>query len=207
MNDAPKKRPLFQIHLSTCIILMFVAGGLMWANVPPSHKFEYVYEHGFPCAFYETFDENLEAIMRAADDAGLSWAPIDPEPPRWEMLALNIVFCGLTLAFVAFMAEWFVCRTRDFASRPAFLRVHTGTIIVLVFCILLLLVPNTRATPEPYSAYSISQLVRGWPWVWKYGREVSPIGFLADLVACIAVIVASAAVCEYLIRRRERRHE
>jgi len=35
MNDAPKKRPLFQIHLSTCNVLMFVAGGLMWANLTP----------------------------------------------------------------------------------------------------------------------------------------------------------------------------
>ncbi|HEY3321380.1 MAG TPA: hypothetical protein VGP72_12990 [Planctomycetota bacterium] len=33
MSDQPKKRPLFQLHLSTCIVLMFVAGGLIWANL------------------------------------------------------------------------------------------------------------------------------------------------------------------------------
>ena len=32
MTDAPKKRPWFQFHLSTAVVLMFVAGGLMWAN-------------------------------------------------------------------------------------------------------------------------------------------------------------------------------
>ena len=32
MSNAPKKRPWFQLHLSTCVVLMFVAGGLMWAN-------------------------------------------------------------------------------------------------------------------------------------------------------------------------------
>ena len=31
MNGKPK-RPWFQIHLSTAIVLMFVASGLMWAN-------------------------------------------------------------------------------------------------------------------------------------------------------------------------------
>ena len=30
---AAKKRPLFQFHLSTAIVLMFVAGGLMWASI------------------------------------------------------------------------------------------------------------------------------------------------------------------------------
>ena len=35
MNSAPKKRPLFQIHLLTAVVLMFVAGGLIWANVAP----------------------------------------------------------------------------------------------------------------------------------------------------------------------------
>ncbi len=31
-NEPAKKRGMFQIHLSTCVILMFVAGGLLWAN-------------------------------------------------------------------------------------------------------------------------------------------------------------------------------
>ena len=35
MSDAPKKRPFFQIHLSTAIVLMFVAGGFLWLNVKP----------------------------------------------------------------------------------------------------------------------------------------------------------------------------
>lgn len=34
MTDAPpKKRPWFQLHLSTCVVLMVVAGALMWANL------------------------------------------------------------------------------------------------------------------------------------------------------------------------------
>ena len=33
MSDAPKKRPWLQFHISTAIIMMFVAGGLMWLNL------------------------------------------------------------------------------------------------------------------------------------------------------------------------------
>ena len=35
MIEQAKKRPLFQIHLSTAVVLMFVAGGLIWANTTP----------------------------------------------------------------------------------------------------------------------------------------------------------------------------
>ncbi|HEY3321379.1 MAG TPA: hypothetical protein VGP72_12985 [Planctomycetota bacterium] len=38
MTDQPKRRPLFQLHLSTCIVLMFVAGALMWANMRRSPR-------------------------------------------------------------------------------------------------------------------------------------------------------------------------
>jgi len=33
-----KKRPWFQIHLSTAILLMLVAGALMWANIKGREK-------------------------------------------------------------------------------------------------------------------------------------------------------------------------
>ena len=33
MNETPKKRPWLQLHLSTAIVLMFVAGGIIGANV------------------------------------------------------------------------------------------------------------------------------------------------------------------------------
>jgi hypothetical protein len=32
MSEKPKRR-FFQIHLSTAVVLMFVAGGLMWLNM------------------------------------------------------------------------------------------------------------------------------------------------------------------------------
>ena len=36
MTDAPpKRRPRFQLHISTCVVLMFVAGIVVYANVHP----------------------------------------------------------------------------------------------------------------------------------------------------------------------------
>jgi hypothetical protein len=33
MSEQPKKRPWLQFHLSTAVVLMFVAGGLLWLNM------------------------------------------------------------------------------------------------------------------------------------------------------------------------------
>jgi len=38
MSEQPKKRPWFEFHLSTLIVLMFVAGGLLGANLWPSMR-------------------------------------------------------------------------------------------------------------------------------------------------------------------------
>jgi hypothetical protein len=36
MDEKPKTRPWFQFHLSTAIVLMFVAAGLLWLNMSDS---------------------------------------------------------------------------------------------------------------------------------------------------------------------------
>ena len=62
MSDKPR-RAWFQIHLSTAIVLMFVAGGLLWANVvyrvDPSFAFAHdgarieLHVQGWPLHFDE----------------------------------------------------------------------------------------------------------------------------------------------------------
>ena len=42
-----RARPWFQYHLSTAIVLMFVAGGLMWANVRESKLLAYFLDSEF----------------------------------------------------------------------------------------------------------------------------------------------------------------
>lgn len=52
MSEIGPRRKRFQIHLSTAIVLMFAAGGLMWANLIPRiatvvYRFELHGESGF----------------------------------------------------------------------------------------------------------------------------------------------------------------
>src|SRR5205807_1432561 len=53
----PPPRKRFQIHLSTAIVMMFVAGGLMWANRTNRGSYEVDEYVGSDCdevSFYET---------------------------------------------------------------------------------------------------------------------------------------------------------
>ncbi|MCY3020853.1 MAG: hypothetical protein NTW87_17690 [Planctomycetota bacterium] len=36
MSEQPRKRPWLQFHLSTAVVLMFVAGGILWLNMVPT---------------------------------------------------------------------------------------------------------------------------------------------------------------------------
>jgi len=45
MNDPTKKRPWFQYHLSTAVVLMFVAAGLLWLNVRGGAEYGSLSQH------------------------------------------------------------------------------------------------------------------------------------------------------------------
>ncbi|MCK6471000.1 MAG: hypothetical protein L6R28_04570 [Planctomycetes bacterium] len=58
MSDEPQtKRPWFQLRLLTCIVLMFVAGLLIWANMVSGEMItvdgECVHNWGFPLPVYK----------------------------------------------------------------------------------------------------------------------------------------------------------
>ena len=53
----PPPRKRFQIHLSTAIVMMFVAGGLMWANF--THKDDYF---GWPYPIKTTLVVEQEGV-------------------------------------------------------------------------------------------------------------------------------------------------
>lgn len=43
-SPAPRKRAWFQLHLSTCVVLMLASGVVLWANLRPPrvHSFEFL---------------------------------------------------------------------------------------------------------------------------------------------------------------------
>jgi len=75
----------FQIHLSTAITLMFLAGGLIWANTYKHHYEETHYTQGFPFDYY--YHGGLQVSM--------SWhlAPFEPVPLICDVwIAISILF-------------------------------------------------------------------------------------------------------------------
>ena len=97
----PRKR--FQIHLSTAIVLMFVAGGLIWANTEWQFEFD---QHsgidgpqpglGWPCiAFIPAQDVRY---------GGMFYRPAHEAFVFHSMIALDV-----TVALFILLAVWFIC--------------------------------------------------------------------------------------------------
>ena len=98
-----KKRRLFQIHLSTAIVMMFVAGGLVRANTA-ARIFAYSegkdpwFANGWPITFLEKLEDGSE------------WRQI-----FWSALYADIAISVLILGTVAFVCERL---TRREARKP-----------------------------------------------------------------------------------------
>ena len=78
MSDAPKKRPWLQFHLSTAVVLMFVAAGLLWLNMPKQT--------------YSAKDAKVTAIVPGGADATPPPAPFPMDvwqqgwPLEWRLV-------------------------------------------------------------------------------------------------------------------------
>ncbi|MCY3020743.1 MAG: hypothetical protein NTW87_17130 [Planctomycetota bacterium] len=100
LSDAPKKGPWFQFHLSTAVVMMFAAGGVMYLNALPiwhyageqngQEEFE-ISGYGWPCVVYDT---------------GMSYGPMRQPSWKWSGPACNVVFMALVAAYVGMLCEW-----------------------------------------------------------------------------------------------------
>ena len=90
------KRRLIRIHLSTAIILMFVASGLLWANLRPTteypgHSLVKFFGPGWPRPIFETWvDLGQEGTIPPN-----SWWNGD-----WNSLLIALLVNGLTGLFI-----------------------------------------------------------------------------------------------------------
>lgn len=111
---ALRKRAWFQLHLSTCVVLMLAAGFLVWANVRERFNVDLNLERGWPLTchrqimvhFYSGPEENL------------------PDFDKWPFVQYLVgpLFMdfgvGITiLAAIAAFCEWFIRRRRKSAAR------------------------------------------------------------------------------------------
>ena len=119
MSDKPR-RPWFQIHLSTAIVLMFVAGGLLWANLnahPKSYVSGYeisedsydpvitkIWIRGwpFPCFTFKTSISTGNTIVLEIPTPQGHYIP-------WKVAA-DICIAFALLAASAFVCEWRIRR-------------------------------------------------------------------------------------------------
>lgn len=110
------RRSWFQLHLSTCIVLMFAAGGLMWANTVPvknaywghavgnSGHTDFVGDgYGRPIPFRFVGD------MKIYTNTGLA-STTTFRQFHTSRLVLNIVANIVLLVLVMILSEWWIRR-------------------------------------------------------------------------------------------------
>ncbi|HLX62997.1 MAG TPA: hypothetical protein VKX17_17130 [Planctomycetota bacterium] len=207
--NSPPRRARFQIHLSTAIVLMFVAGVLIWANLEVRYVHPYSKECGWPLPF-----------MTKSPPPG-PWA-IGPTVET-DTLGYVVDFaCSIAiLVAVYLLLEWLIRRAR--------FQIHLSTAIVLMFVAGALMWANTRARLAGYWEtswfYNKDQKEHVYK-IWVYGfplaarRELekdfsgeqhsellgtgeewreTPIA--VDLLVCVVLLFAVWFFCEWLISR------
>lgn len=113
VDEAPTKRAWFQLHLSTCVVLMLAAGVLVWANVRqkgtmelPGQMTVYRDYRGFPLSFYKESE-----IHWRNDSPGVP--PLAPEKHlriEYGALGADIAVTLAILALSAIACEYFILR-------------------------------------------------------------------------------------------------
>ena len=116
MTDKPR-RAWFQLHLSTAIVMMFVAGGLLWANLivtrieepgkkdwyrngPP--KYGWLEYYGWPKPAFTRFPIWVgSAVWR---ESGVN------ETFVWQYAAIDVATAAAVLFATLFACEWLVRR-------------------------------------------------------------------------------------------------
>lgn len=99
-------RPWFQLHLSTAVVLMFVAGGLLWANTKRASAI-----YGWSLSFRE---------FRAETDAEAGPWYIIGAVEHWSYgnLILDIVLAICLFAVTVMICEFILRRSFNTAERP-----------------------------------------------------------------------------------------
>ena len=203
MSDAPKKRPLFQIHLATCVVLMFVAGGLVWANIALSPNYAdatyVVNQGGWPLTCVSrTVGKRPRADFRSEIE--------------WPRLIFNVVFCTGLLLGAAVASEYIL---RHLERRES----HRSISLLLVVAAFSWanLAPSTEVLPTmvarewPVPTGVVQRSLYGFPFTMRSDEKDGEYLERTDVAwaACgnVFVALAACATAAFMIgrfRRRER---
>ena len=102
---SPQPRPWFRFHLSTGIILMFIAGGLLWVNFQPRQVNWYFGRLLSGNEYYEVavvigWPKPLSAKLLNGNDLDVS--------PVWFSSLINLFCCSSILAASGIACEYLI---------------------------------------------------------------------------------------------------
>src|SRR5205085_1581680 len=101
----------FQIHLSTAIVMMFVAGGLIWANIGEQLQYlpkEWGIFHGRSFGWPAT--GFIPELKRAGHDGNWSALYVVRYQTRPYLIALDLVIIPIILLSAYLFSEWLIRR-------------------------------------------------------------------------------------------------
>ncbi|MCY3020742.1 MAG: hypothetical protein NTW87_17125 [Planctomycetota bacterium] len=200
-----KKRPWFQFHLSTAIILMFVAGGLLWANVRlHTQRVDLFFGESRVVSRFEAREWGNRTVR--------GW-PLDYMQHslvgKWYFAPGNLVIdAAVTIVLllgVAILAESLFHHSMPTVSDPPgqprpWFRLHLSTLLVMA------LVTSALVWLQDATAWRSGAVYWGFPFHAYANNEITSVpAYLANLSINLGMVAATAITCERLIRRRERR--
>ncbi len=110
-----KKRRWLQWHLSTCIVLMFVASGILWVNVRPTKNpvwegttQNFLEAYGWPLTYF--FTENGELTLIDYAFGGIEHDPRDKI--FWTNAGINVIVFLLFMGTTACACEYSIRRRK-----------------------------------------------------------------------------------------------
>ncbi len=205
----PKARRWFQFSLTTCTVMMVVAGLLVWANVHPRIRLGISNDlslleatYGWPtvacwASWFEPYQEQRPSSVPEKAEFGF----------RYIGLATNMLCCLGILAGIAFFCEH---RAKLIIVRPNFCPFLTEILMGLLLVGLL----STSLYFIYYSPFKenngLYYYSYGWPFYSNYHDETVAGSLDAERMnICFGLfwLILVYLCSEYLIRRRERKQQ
>jgi hypothetical protein len=208
----PPRRKHFQIHLSTAIVMMFVAGLLIWANVRRNYTNtpgETYYSYGWPDPVYYY----AKATVMEASGFGFGAQPF----------FINAIIAFDALWLVWKISEWLIRRHAirirqpilDESSRLKRFPIHVPTVVAMILVTGVLIWANVRRDCGDFMTIPITVCDCGWPdhfveFKLDHVTQQSDYIFgiqelIIDLVIAINILWLIWKTSEWRIRRRAAR--
>ena len=113
MDEKPKRRAWFQLHLSTCVVMMVVAGGAIWINIVP-YPLGYMQSANLPPLDYPVPGM---AVQRGWPSTYYQQASDPTRSGQWDWVNLALdAFTGIAVIITATIPYEYLLRRR--ARKP-----------------------------------------------------------------------------------------